>query len=240
MAGKHLQFLDHEQQLVAGVEKLADEKWNLNDWGINYNVVAIGGQPGSGKSTLANALFGAEFPVLTEGGEQPTTKGVWISTAANSKTLVMDTEIAELNVDQSLWTSKLSSTTFTAATASVFIFNVQKSLVENDSNGIISFLLGKIYAAHLAMFGQRHKTMILFAVRNCSDETSKESLTSTLDKRIKSAWKKVKKPNGLENSAVDDIFDYDVITLPSKIASPNEFDTAVDKLRGRYDAIYIR
>ncbi|RKP05238.1 hypothetical protein THASP1DRAFT_32923 [Thamnocephalis sphaerospora] len=191
MTDSCLQFLSDEQKLVTGVEKLANDKWNLNDWGVDYNIVAVCGQPGSGKSTLANALFGTQFPALSEGGEQPTTK------------------------------------------ASALIFNVQKILIENDPKKGISFLLARIFKAHLTMLKKKHKTMILFVARDCNDGTSKQALTSTLDKRIKSAWAEVKKSDDLESCAFDDIFDYDVVTLPSKIDAPDEFDAAVDKLRGR-------
>ncbi|RKP04462.1 hypothetical protein THASP1DRAFT_33769 [Thamnocephalis sphaerospora] len=76
MADSCFQFLDDEQIFVAGAEKHANERWDLKDWGVDYNIVAICGQPGSGKSTLFNALFGTQFLVLDEGGEKPITEGM--------------------------------------------------------------------------------------------------------------------------------------------------------------------
>ncbi|RKP07424.1 hypothetical protein THASP1DRAFT_30762 [Thamnocephalis sphaerospora] len=144
MADSCLQFVDGDQELVAGVEELASEKWNLNDWGVDYNIVAVCGQPDSGKTTLANALFGTQFPVLDENEEDVATEGIWISTASDTKMLVMDAEIAT-------------------------------------------------------------------------------------ERWFERSW-----PDGLENCAIDDILDYEVVTLPSKIDAPNYFDAAVAELRGRF------
>ncbi|RKP10696.1 root hair defective 3 GTP-binding protein-domain-containing protein [Thamnocephalis sphaerospora] len=234
MADSCLQFLDGNYGLVAGAEKQASERWNLKDWGVDYNIVAVCGQPGSGKSTLANALFGTQFPVLGTGGEQSTTKGIWISTAAKAKILAMDAEIATKIPNKSYWNCWPQLTTFTAATSSVLVFNVQKSIVEDPFDLSFPFILGWIYKTYLVMLGQRHKTMILFTIRDCRDEVSKESLTNTLNERIRNAWANAKKPEDLKNRTVDDFFDYDVVMLPSKIESPNEFGAAVDKLRGRF------
>ncbi|RKP04363.1 hypothetical protein THASP1DRAFT_33883 [Thamnocephalis sphaerospora] len=45
-----LQFLNEEEDFVHEVGKLIN-KWELKDWWVNYNIVAVCGQPGSGKST---------------------------------------------------------------------------------------------------------------------------------------------------------------------------------------------
>ncbi|RKP05445.1 root hair defective 3 GTP-binding protein-domain-containing protein [Thamnocephalis sphaerospora] len=234
MTDSCLQLLDENQELVAGVEKLANERWNLENWGVDYNVVAICGQPGSGKSTLANALFGTQFLVLDNHGNQSTTEGVWISTASNARMLVMDTEIAAKTSDKEYWANRHRSSTFMVSTASVLVFNAQESSVNDNSGVKIHIALANICEAHLAMFGKRHKTIILFLVRDCSDDALKETLVSALNVLITDAWECVEKPDDLKDYAVGDIFDYDVVTLPSKIDAPDEFDAAVDRLRERF------
>lgn len=41
-------------------------------------------------------------------------------------------------------------------------------------------------------------------------------------------------PEGLENSRIDDFFDFDFTTLPHKLLQPQEFDKQVLQLRGRF------
>ncbi|RKP04983.1 hypothetical protein THASP1DRAFT_33197 [Thamnocephalis sphaerospora] len=144
MTDSCLQFLDEEEELVADFAKLASEEWDLNGWGVNYNIVAVCGQPDSGKTTLTDALFGTQFSVLDIFEEQETTKGVWISTTADTKILAMDTEMVENAPEKDTW------------------------------------------------------------------------------------------PDYQESCAFGDIFDYDVVALPSKIDAAAEFDAAVGKLRKRF------
>ncbi|KAJ9071700.1 Dynamin-like GTPase that mediates homotypic ER fusion [Entomophthora muscae] len=66
--------------------------WNLGEVGFNYNLVAVFGSQSTGKSTLLNALFSTEFDTMTDFSRQQTTRGLWMSLAKNSNTLVMDVE----------------------------------------------------------------------------------------------------------------------------------------------------
>ena len=60
---------------------------------MNYNTVSIIGPQSSGKSTLLNRLFDTNFDVMsTDKGRGQTTKGIWMASHTESKTLVFDCE----------------------------------------------------------------------------------------------------------------------------------------------------
>ncbi len=68
-------------------------KSGFDKLGLNYNTISIIGPQSSGKSTLLNKLFNTNFDVMTnDKGRGQTTKGIWIASHTDSKTLVLDCE----------------------------------------------------------------------------------------------------------------------------------------------------
>ncbi|RKP04809.1 root hair defective 3 GTP-binding protein-domain-containing protein [Thamnocephalis sphaerospora] len=234
MSSSCLQFIDDKQSLMNGVEGLANKAWKLKDWGTSYNTVAICGAPDSGKSTLVNALFGTQFPTLNASKKQPATKGIWMSTASKAELLVIDAGMTTTKPNDSSWARHLINIFFTAAISNVIIFNIRESTIRSDPDSNIILLFERICKAHLAMFGKRHKTMVLFAIRDCISGTPREIVSNILGNSIEGAWKACKKPIEMENHALGDIFDYDVVMLPSKTSAPKEFTAAVSLLRARF------
>ncbi|RKP08012.1 root hair defective 3 GTP-binding protein-domain-containing protein [Thamnocephalis sphaerospora] len=84
------------------------------------------------------------------------------------------------------------------------------------------------------LFTTTHKTLLLFAIRDHTGELSQEHLFSELMSSISEAWSNLEKPSGLDMHAACDFFDCEVVTLPSKLNAPDEFDAAVSKLRTRF------
>ena len=51
-------------------------------------------------------------------------------------------------------------------------------------------------------------------------------------------WSTISKPNGLENSRIEDYFDFAFVALPHKILQPEKFEEAVTQLSTRFKEGY--
>ncbi|RKP07480.1 root hair defective 3 GTP-binding protein-domain-containing protein [Thamnocephalis sphaerospora] len=183
-------------------------------------------------STLLNKLFGTQFAVLTDGGVQPTTEGIWVSRASGTSILAMDAEILETSPSSARWTCNLKNTVFMAATASVLIINVQASSIERARG--IRLLLGQVFAAHLEMLGKGHKSLLLFAIRDYDGTVPVETLNEKLADYMQRAWARTPKPSDLGDCTVTDAFDYELVVLPNMLEAPIEFNAVVVQLRSRF------
>ncbi|RKP07781.1 RHD3/Sey1 [Thamnocephalis sphaerospora] len=233
MADGCLQLINEDQEIQASALKSSAENWRLEDWDTDYNIVTLCGEPGSGKSTLGNALFDAQFSVSQDGKSTSSSEGVWMSKVSGMNVLAMDAAMMAASDSGKGWTCRLRNHVFVTAVSSVFIVNVNESTFKKDSYSNVVFLLKHIFSAHLALFGRRHKTLLLFAIRDYTEQTTQTKLRSILATYIKSAWDRVKKTVKGKKRSANDFFDYSIVALPSKLDAPDEFDAAVAQLRTR-------
>ncbi|RKP05103.1 root hair defective 3 GTP-binding protein-domain-containing protein [Thamnocephalis sphaerospora] len=87
---------------------------------------------------------------------------------------------------------------------------------------------------HLALLGKRHKTLLLFAIRDHAGNISAKALTKQIRADMRDIWNGLSKPKALEHHSMSDFFERTFVTLPHNIYVPKEFDTAVTQLRTRF------
>ncbi|RKP06295.1 root hair defective 3 GTP-binding protein-domain-containing protein [Thamnocephalis sphaerospora] len=78
------------------------------------------------------------------------------------------------------------------------------------------------------------KTLLLFTIHDCNNDTSLINVTKTLDEYTTNAWSSAQKISEFAASSIDKFFDFEFVALPSTTESPTEFDAAVSRLRMRF------
>ncbi|KAK3321230.1 protein SEY1 [Cercophora scortea] len=238
---------------------------NLNDYmiethvaeaGFNYHLISVFGSQSTGKSTLLNHLFGTEFSVMAETERRQTTKGIWMSknkresagvvngnttaTKMADNILVMDvegTDGRERGEDQDF---ERKSALFALATSEVLIVNIwehQVGLYQGANMG----LLKTVFEVNLQLFlkdkqQSQTRSLLFFVIRDHIGTTPLSNLRNTLLQDLNKIWSSISKPQGLENSRIDDYFDFAFAALPHKILQPDQFLTEVAKLGSRFTA----
>ncbi|KAK5101207.1 Dynamin-like GTPase that mediates homotypic ER fusion [Lithohypha guttulata] len=211
--------------------------------GFNYHLVSVFGSQSTGKSTLLNALFGTSFNVMSESERRQTTKGIWMSKNKSStkgmadNILVMDvegTDGRERGEDQDF---ERKSSLFALATSEVLMVNIwehQVGLYQGANMG----LLKTVFEVNLQLFLRDRKTtsrsLIYFVVRDFLGTTPLQNLRNTLMQDMAKIWTGLNKPQGLENSSIDDYFDFAFTALPHKIYAPEKFEQAVKDMATRF------
>ncbi|KAF2810893.1 root hair defective 3 GTP-binding protein [Mytilinidion resinicola] len=216
--------------------------------GFNYHLISVFGSQSTGKSTLLNYLFGTEFGVMSEQERRQTTKGIWMSKNkrvsavkdANSMAdniLVMDvegTDGRERGEDQDF---ERKSALFALATSEVLIVNIwehQVGLYQGANMG----LLKTVFEVNLQLFIKDSKTiaktLLFFVIRDHIGTTPMSNLRNTLLQDLSRIWSTLSKPKGLENSRIEDYFDFAFCALPHKILQPEKFEEEVEKLSHRF------
>lgn len=224
----------------------------VGDAGFNYHLISVFGSQSTGKSTLLNNLFGTEFSVMDEVRRQQTTKGIWMS--KNKKggessrpgsfkmaenILVMDvegTDGRERGEDQDF---ERKSALFALATSEVLIVNIwehQVGLYQGANMG----LLKTVFEVNLQLFlKDKHATprsLLFFVIRDHIGNTPLENLRNTLIQDMTKIWSSISKPQGLDNSRIEDYFDFAFAALPHKILQPERFISEVQNLGRRFIA----
>lgn len=211
--------------------------------GFNYHLVSVFGSQSTGKSTLLNALFGTSFNVMSESERRQTTKGIWMSKNKSQRKgmadniLVMDvegTDGRERGEDQDF---ERKSSLFALATSEVLMVNIwehQVGLYQGANMG----LLKTVFEVNLQLFLKDRKTtsrsLIYFVIRDFLGTTPLQNLRNTLMQDMGKIWSGLNKPQGLENSSIDDYFDFAFTALPHKIYAPDKFDSAVSDMATRF------
>ncbi|KAK0704655.1 RHD3/Sey1 [Lasiosphaeris hirsuta] len=250
------------QQYEHGIQVIDEDKsfnTHLNEYmietrvaeaGFNYHLISVFGSQSTGKSTLLNALFGTEFSVMSESERRQTTKGIWMSKnkkeGANSggskmaeNILVMDvegTDGRERGEDQDF---ERKSALFALATSEVLIVNIwehQVGLYQGANMG----LLKTVFEVNLQIFlkdrQSQTRSLLFFVIRDHIGTTPLSNLRNTLVQDLTKIWSSISKPQGLENSKIDDYFDFAFAALPHKILQPEKFITEVERLGTRFTA----
>ncbi|EOD42878.1 putative gtp-binding protein sey1 protein [Neofusicoccum parvum UCRNP2] len=214
--------------------------------GFNYHLISVFGSQSTGKSTLLNHLFKTSFGVMSENERRQTTKGIWMSknkrenqgekTMADN-ILVMDvegTDGRERGEDQDF---ERKSALFALATSEVLIVNIwehQVGLYQGANMG----LLKTVFEVNLQLFVKDSKntprSLLFFVIRDHIGNTPLANLKNTLLQDMSRIWSTLSKPKGLENSKIEDYFDFAFATLPHKILQPEKFVEDVEKLSTRF------
>ncbi|KAF2854972.1 GTP-binding protein-like protein Sey1, partial [Plenodomus tracheiphilus IPT5] len=242
--GHGIQVIDEDKVFNQNISKyLGIEK--IIPAGFNYHIISVFGSQSTGKSTLLNYLFGTQFGVMSEQERRQTTKGIWMSknkreeggAAMAENILVMDvegTDGRERGEDQDF---ERKSALFALATSEVLIVNIwehQVGLYQGANMG----LLKTVFEVNLQLFVKDSKTipksLLFFVIRDHLGTTPLRNLQNTLIQDLSKLWSTISKPNGLENSRIEDYFDFAFVALPHKILQPEKFEEAVTKLSLRF------
>lgn len=238
-----IQVIDEEKSFTTKLNDYLKEH-NVAPSGFNYHLVSVFGSQSTGKSTLLNHLFGTEFSVMSETERRQTTKGIWLS--KNKKEgvmadniLVMDvegTDGRERGEDQDF---ERKSALFALATSEVLIVNIwehQVGLYQGANMG----LLKTVFEVNLQLFLKdkqaQTRSLLFFVIRDFVGNTPLENLRNTLISDLTKIWSSIAKPAGLEESKIENYFDFAFAALPHKIYQPEQFLEGVKKLGGRFTA----
>ncbi|KAF7548555.1 hypothetical protein G7046_g8636 [Stylonectria norvegica] len=214
--------------------------------GFNYHLISVFGSQSTGKSTLLNHLFGTEFSVMSETERRQTTKGIWMSknkreesagTKMADNILVMDvegTDGRERGEDQDF---ERKSALFALATSEVLIVNIwehQVGLYQGANMG----LLKTVFEVNLQLFlkdkQSTPRSLLFFVIRDHLGTTPLGNLRTTLVQDLTKIWSSISKPQGLENSRIEDYFDFGFAALPHKILQADKFTDEIAKLGSRF------
>lgn len=131
------------------------------------------------------------------------------------------------------------SALFALATSEVLIVNIwehQVGLYQGANMG----LLKVVFEVNLELFLKGRdkqnspRSLLFFVIRDHLGTTPLANLRNTLLQDLSKIWAGLNKPAGLENSAIDDYFDFAFVALPHKILQPERFVAEVQKLGRRF------
>ncbi|KIW68517.1 protein SEY1 [Phialophora macrospora] len=237
-----VQVVDEDKQFNPDLAKYLQYS-GVSHAGFNYHLISVFGSQSTGKSTLLNALFETDFSVMSEAERRQTTKGIWLAKNKSSASemadniLVMDvegTDGRERGEDQDF---ERKSSLFALATSEVLMVNIwehQVGLYQGANMG----LLKTVFEVNLQLFLKDKKStsrsLLYFVIRDFLGTTPLQNLRNTLMQDMARIWTSLSKPQGLENSSIDDYFDFAFTALPHKLYQPEQFKTEVVKMSTRF------
>jgi len=78
------------------------------------------------------------------------------------------------------------------------------------------------------------RSLLYFVIRDHIGNTPLSNLRNTLLQDLGRIWSSLSKPPGLEDSKIQDYFDFAFVALPHKILQPEKFVSEVQKLGTRF------
>lgn len=151
--------------------------------------------------------------------------------------LVMDvegTDGRERGEDQDF---ERKSSLFALATSEVLMVNIwehQVGLYQGANMG----LLKTVFEVNLQLFLKDRKSssrsLLYFVIRDFLGTTPLQNLRNTLMQDLARIWTSLSKPPGLENSSIDDYFDFAFTALPHKLYQAEKFGEEVKKMAKRF------
>lgn len=78
------------------------------------------------------------------------------------------------------------------------------------------------------------RSLLFFVIRDHLGTTPLANLQNTLIADLNKLWSTISKPKGLEQSRIEDYFDFAFVALPHKILQPEKFEQEVEKLGTRF------
>ncbi|PVZ97849.1 hypothetical protein BB558_006179 [Smittium angustum] len=211
-----LQLVDENQEFSEKMSDYMRDRWQLENKGFDFDVVAVFGSQSTGKSTLLNSLFKTNFEEMKQGKRQQTTRGIWCDRAEGMDVLVLDvegTDGRERGEDQDF---ERKSALFSLAIAEVVIVNMWEHMV-GLYNGANMGLLKTVFEVNLQLFDH-------------VSPSSLESLGATVTKDLERIWSELSKPGELADEELSDHFDIRFSSLPHKLLQPEKFESSVQKL----------
>ncbi|PGH17667.1 protein SEY1 [Helicocarpus griseus UAMH5409] len=244
-----VQVIDEDKEFNPNLSKYLTYE-SVTPAGFNYHLISVFGSQSTGKSTLLNHLFGTHFSVMSETERRQTTKGIWLSKNKRlelgkeqgqqkmaDNILVMDvegTDGRERGEDQDF---ERKSALFALATSEVLIVNIwehQVGLYQGANMG----LLKTVFEVNLELFLKDKKStprsLLFFVIRDFLGTTPLQNLQNTLLQDLNRIWSSLSKPAGLEDSSINDYFDFAFAGLPHKNFQPDKFVAEVQKLSTRF------
>lgn len=215
----------------------------------NYTVVAVVGCQSSGKSTLLNAAFGTSFPVLDapRSGRRRTTLGVWaaLGTVAQSRgrkkkappVVVLDVEGADSR-ERGDGAKAFESRTalFALALADVVVVNMWAHDIGRYSAA--NYELFETVFAHAAelrkggrVFSAAKTVRIVMVVRDHDGESALADIRRVLLGDLENIWEGL----GVEGVRFESLFKFEIVLLPHKIYSPEDFQEKVSLFAKRFE-----
>lgn len=85
-----------------------------------------------------------------------------------------------------------------------------------------------------ANFRSIPRSLLLFVIRDHTGRTPLTNLRRSLTDNLTRIWASISKPSGLEDSRIEDYFDFAFSALPHKLLQPELFDAEVAKLAKRF------
>ncbi|KIV92237.1 protein SEY1 [Exophiala mesophila] len=237
-----VQVIDEDKEFNPDLSKYLQHT-DVAHAGFNYHTISVFGSQSTGKSTLLNALFSTDFSVMSEAERRQTTKGIWLSKNKSAASmadniLVMDvegTDGRERGEDQDF---ERKSSLFALATSEVLMINIwehQVGLYQGANMG----LLKTVFEVNLQLFLKDKKSstrsLLYFVIRDFLGTTPLQNLRNTLMQDLGRIWTSLSKPSGLENSSIDDYFDFAFTALPHKLYQPDQFKSEVAKMAQRFN-----
>ncbi|KAI8902504.1 root hair defective 3 GTP-binding protein [Globomyces pollinis-pini] len=230
---KQLQVIDENQKFNHNISM---NTWDIQEVGFDYHLIAVFGSQSTGKSTLLNHLFGTQFDVMNAtSGRSQTTKGIWISKAANSNLLVLDvegTDGRERGEDQDF---ERKSALFSLATAEVVIVNMWEQAV-GLYNGANMTLLRTVFEVNLQLFQKdgQSKTLLYFIFRDSTGQAPVETLGQTMKTDLEKLWAGISKPAGKETALLSDYFEFEFSSVAHKIFALDKFNSDMNDIQKRF------
>ncbi|PGH11292.1 protein SEY1 [Polytolypa hystricis UAMH7299] len=250
-----VQVIDSDKEFNPNLSKYLTRE-GVASAGFNYHLISVFGSQSTGKSTLLNHLFGTEFSVMSETERRQTTKGIWLSknrlqgqdqdsesrsqisqNRMADNILVMDvegTDGRERGEDQDF---ERKSALFALATSEVLLVNIwehQVGLYQGANMG----LLKTVFEVNLQLFLKDKKSsprsLLFFIIRDFLGTTPLQNLQNTLMQDLTRIWSSLSKPAGLENTTIEDYFDFAFAALPHKNFQSDKFVAEVRKLGTRF------
>ncbi|KAK5998031.1 Protein sey1 [Cladobotryum mycophilum] len=240
-----VQVIDEEKEFNANVNEYLHDV-HVAEAGFDYHIISVFGSQSTGKSTLLNNLFGTSFSVMSESERRQTTKGIWMSKNKREDSagkqmanniLVMDvegTDGRERGEDQDF---ERKSALFALATSEVLLINIwehQVGLYQGANMG----LLKTVFEVNMQLFlrdkNSTPRSLLFFVIRDHIGVTPLANLRNTLIQDLTKIWSTISKPEGLENSRIEDYFDFGFAALPHKILQEEKFISEVKALAGRF------
>lgn len=84
------------------------------------------------------------------------------------------------------------------------------------------------------MFRSNPRSLLFFVIRDFVGTTPLQNLQNTLMQDLTRIWNSLSKPSGLENSSIEDYFDFAFAGLPHKSFQPDKFVSEVKNLGTRF------
>ncbi|KAI7856205.1 root hair defective 3 GTP-binding protein-domain-containing protein [Circinella umbellata] len=207
-----LQIVNRSQNFDYKLSSFIEQSWKLDKTKLDYHVVSIFGPQGTGKSTLLNKLFGTTFEVeYTSMGFSLLNK--LFGTSSDGMGTSQTTE--------GIWMSR-------AKDLPILVMDVEVNLSASSDMSILK----TIFQASLELFQnqkrkQQRNTLIIIAIRDYDGQVPFEKLKESLYNNIKEIWKGLNKPDGLDNCAIHEFFDFMVMGLSHAVDSSKKFDKEI-------------